>query len=845
MQRRRKRNRAAAANRKQPAGIKLDKSLPSLPPDESEALASRPVEDPAADAYADATTEVASQGAAPALDTGRSDINPSTPRQPPNQGNNNNNNNNNLILPSSTYRSNRNSTITRDQPDADTGGGEFLIPLAFDPSGESHHHPSSRAPPPPPPHGSSESSPHIAYQEKGRDRSVLEPVRYRQEEPVAGAANNRSSLQRSHHQPHASDGFKAHEWSATTKPVARSGSVRSSRSDLVGHTREASSFSTPSPESARSSTQPTRDTSTVDSQRSTALDTSTTTTPSIPSRPSHELRKLHENNSVDSAKSLPATNNIQYPPKRGDSLESRLHQPPRKDFGTSARPPSMSMSQIGEVPGRLTPPLQDGTPSSSSHRPSASRGTTPKLGESPRTQRSDSHPEPPRHGRQTSAVQSDTGRPADHSASPSLLRYSVGGGGDFSMDEDMQRIMGLDDTQMAQHESFLRRMSNSVRHGRSFSDKGTRLSRDAKRPRTPVNGFTPPQDPPTPSAGSPEIRSDEVAFLRSELRKERQRTLEREQKIAELEGALNATADVKLANTELSEKRSTMVVLDAKKEIVMRELSVLTDYLEAEKRGNGGQLDLGKITNHVLREFVESIQKLKDSFTPQIEELVQKRSDTSEEIANLNRLKEKNFQEFEQLSSKNAQLAELNNQLVHQIQELYKANSVEGNRNANGLGIYSHGKDKSMSDAMKAAAEITQPVPTTNISEDAEPATIVPGPQVVSIRKGQPRKFNWKKGGQNVAKGVTKGLKGAFMSSESAGQEMGPGIPRSQTHDPTRQGFGFFGNQKKQVGGKPGNAADTAPALSDSPGMSSPPFPLTHTHTHTHMIYRVWLANIV
>lgn len=807
MQRRRKRNRAAAANRKQPAGIKLDKSLPSLPPEESEALAAaRPVEDPAADAYADATTEVASHGAAPALDSGRSDHN-LTPRLPPNQDN--------LILPSSTYRSNRNSTITRDQPEPDAGEGEFLIPLAFDPSEGKQP---SRAPPPPPPHGSSESSPHIAYQEKGRDRTVLEPVRYRQEEPVAGAAN-RSSVQRSHHHPHASDGFKAQD--SATKPVARSGSVRSSRSDLVGHTREASSFSTPSPESARSSTQPTRDTSTVDSQRSTALDTTTT---SIPSRPSHELRKLHENTSVDSAKSLPASNNMQYPPKRGDSLESRLHQLPRKDFGTSPRPPSMSMSQIGEGPGRpIPPPSQDGTPSS--HRPSASKGTTPKLGESPRTQRSDSHPEPPRHGRQASAVQSDTGRPADNSASPSLLRYSVGGGGDFSMDEDMQRIMGLDDTQMAQHESFLRRMSNSVRHGRSFSDKGARLSRDTKRPRTPVNGFTPTQDPPTPSAGSPEIRSDEVAFLRGELRKERQRTLEREQKIAELEGALNATADVKLANTELSEKRSTMVVLDAKKEIVMRELSVLTDYLEAEKRGTGGgQLDLGKITNHVLREFVESIQKLKDSFTPQIEELVQKRSETSEEIANLNRLKEKNFQEFEQLSSKNAQLAELNNQLVHQIQELYKANSVEGNRNANGLGIYSHGKDKSMSDAMKAAAEITQPVSTTNISEDAEPATIVPGPQVVSIRKGQPRKFNWKKGGQNVAKGVTKGLKGAFMSSESAGQEVGPGIPRSQTHDPTRQGFGFFGNQKKQVGGKMAHA-DTAPALSDPPGM----FPLSFT----------------
>lgn len=262
----------------------------------------------------------------------------------------------------------------------------------------------------------------------------------------------------------------------------------------------------------------------------------------------------------------------------------------------------------------------------------------------------------------------------------------------------------------------------------------------------------------------------------------------------------------------------------------MRELSVLTDHLEAEKRGGSGSLDLGKITNHVLREFVDSIQKLKDSFTPQIEELVQKRNDTAEELANLNRLKDKSFQEFEQLSSKNAQLAELNNQLVHQIQELYKANSAEGNRGANGLGIYSHGKDKSLSsfDVMKAAGELPSAVSTANMSEDAEPATIVPGPQMVSIRKGQPRKFNWKKGGQNVAKGVTKGLKGAFMSSDSAtagSQDVAGNLPRSQTQDPSRQGFGFFGNQRNKQGGTKLAQADSAPALSDvagTPGMLMP-----------------------
>ena len=41
-------------------------------------------------------------------------------------------------------------------------------------------------------------------------------------------------------------------------------------------------------------------------------------------------------------------------------------------------------------------------------------------------------------------------------------------------------------------------------------------------------------------------------------------------------------------------------------------------------------------------------------------------------------------------------------------------------------------------------------------------------PQVVNIRKGQPKKFNWKKGGQSVAKGVSKGFKGAFGSSQQS-----------------------------------------------------------------------------
>jgi hypothetical protein len=37
-------------------------------------------------------------------------------------------------------------------------------------------------------------------------------------------------------------------------------------------------------------------------------------------------------------------------------------------------------------------------------------------------------------------------------------------------------------------------------------------------------------------------------------------------------------------NSELREKRSTMVVLDTQKEIVVRELEVLTEHIAAAKR---------------------------------------------------------------------------------------------------------------------------------------------------------------------------------------------------------------------------------------------------------------------
>ncbi|KAL4809375.1 hypothetical protein BDV18DRAFT_79653 [Aspergillus unguis] len=738
MQRRRKKNRGATSSKKHASpGVKLDKSLPSLPPEEAETMM-QAADDLVVDDYGDSTIETGSRTAVPALDAGRSSTIIENNGEPYN-----------LILPSSTYRSERHSVVPTE---SEADGGEFLIPLAFDPSEEQRP---SRSQPRSPERES--PSPHIAYQEKGRERPELESHRWRQDES-------------SH----------------------RMASARSSRSEIpVGH-KGTGSYSSAF-ESGKSSTTLGRDGSTVDSQRSTAVESTTT----LPTRPSYELRRLHENGG--SSDSMGAVAH----PKRGDSLESRRHQLPRKEVVQS--PGANSVSPTDQWSERSVDMLSKNTPQS---------------GDSPRMQRKDSYEQAKPRARPNSvsaAQQPDGFRPAEYGASSSPLRYS--GGGDFAIDEDVARIMGEGDQPSQSSESFLRRMSNSVRHGRSYSDKGSRLSRDAKWPKSPVSGSS---SKPDISASSPEQGSaDEVAWLRTELRKERQRVVQRDQKIADMESVIKATADVKQVNTELNEKRSTMVVLDARKEIVMRELGVLTEHLESEKRGgNSGPLDLSKLTNKVLREFVESIQSLKDSFTPQIEELVQKRNEASEELAKINNMKDKSFQEFEQLSSKNAQLAELNNQLVHQIQELYKVNNSDGNRGANGLGIYSHGKEKSLTsiEALRAAGDLPPSVSTPNMSEEAEPATVVPGPQVVSIRKGQPRKFNWKKGGQNVAKGVTKGLKGAFGSSESSAHATdggGGGLPRSQTQDPSRQGFGFFGNQRNKQTGTRIPQTDSVPALAE------------------------------
>ena len=738
-------------------------------------------------------------------------------------------------------------------------------------------------------HSSQPSSPHIAYQEIGRELSsdVVETARKRNENgtgnSLAAVANDCPRGE----SPHATRSTPSSEDSRSGKfmlqevpknkksggPTTNSQSLTNSNLDALGNN---TSKSAPLTANAHVKEQQVTIPS-LDSPRSLKPEPSKSDSP----RTGHDSRAA-ENGTTDSSTthSSPVSTHIQNLPQRGDSLLRSKHPTSRKEnLGAKSAsklltslinaesedkplsaPPAIG-SQYANTPvtinGTRTISKQIDSPESGSlvdvpHPPLRARDldrTATAGGSSNNSSVAPRHSPHPSTTSQhksrnesISTLKSESTNTADYLGSPKRLPlYSTGQ--EFTMDEDMARILGNEEQQ--NHESFLRRVSNSVRHARSYSDRGTRLPKD-KWPRSPLtasSGFG--HEVGSPTHSSPENR-EELIFLKNELRRERQKSVEKDHRLIELETALEAKSSIKQMNTELREKRSTMIVLDTQKEIVVRELEVLTEHI-AESKKSREPLDLNKMSNAVLREFAESLQKLKESFTPQIEDLTHKRTELLEEVSNLTQLKDRNLEEFEQVSTKNAQLMELNNTLVHQIQELYKANaspSLEVVRPPNGLGIYGHSQKDTIATSFDQRKMHTSSIADSNTTsatliheQAAEPAAYVSAPQVVNIRKGQPKKFNWKKGGHNVAK-VTKGLKGAFSSSDGPKPQReehytegipynqmvqsqnypSTELPRNHHHDPSRQGFGFFSNQK----GRPPMRTTpngSAPALNPTAGV--------------------------
>ncbi|KAI1432802.1 rho GTPase activator Rga [Xylaria sp. CBS 124048] len=421
-------------------------------------------------------------------------------------------------------------------------------------------------------------------------------------------------------------------------------------------------------------------------------------------------------------------------------------------------------------------------------------------------------------------------------SSPKLPRYNAGS--DFSMDEDMARILGTDEN----GSSIFRRVSNAVRPGRANSTESsaaprTGHSRSASETTRPTLS---PRWPKSPIAEDPmnsashDIASpmtlsagDDPALLKRRLRTS-------EQRVAELERQFDNEKDLKSLSLKVEEKRKTVSVLDTQTEIMIRQLEVLAGYVEKAKETKK-PVDPRDLEESAIKDFVQRLDKLKMSMVASIEQLHAERDQLMEERNKAISDRDRARVEFEQLVSKNAQLADLNNDITHQIQERFK-NHSDTRQLPNGLGIYNHNKGASNNSVSLDTASIH--TGTTLIQEHED--SIVERPTVVKIEKKNFSK--WKKGSkamaQNIAKGVNRTVV-AFQQPERhpqapAGESIG--LPYNMTVTPVespimhaqansmsrQQGEpgrpGFFGFKKAQTMPKMGAAANAV-----SPTAVEPP----------------------
>lgn len=757
-------------------------------------------------------------------------------------------------------------------------------------------------------HSSQPNSPHIAYQERGRTLSgdLTDGGRRRKEHRGSNSINaiaNDSHRELASGEPRARRNGEPQQngrFMLQEVPKNKKTEKRPSKDDADSpmlDNRTTSSSKPKAPPASANAAQVKEQQVTMPTHESPISSRSDATLSGSPHDPT--AAKTYASTDSPPSRSSPLATQLTTLPERGDSLAKGMSgKAPIARREVDPGPVGKLTSAVTSLDGASDKPASappTTTTQPPPHPPTAVNGARglPRTLESPSTNTFSDAPPPPLRNKERLAHQpgstNDFSSPrappqppsAAHKSqsdytgsvgleagsrndepppSPTLAKYADRS--DLSAEDEKEVVVrpgGADGA--GDSNGFLRRVSNSVRHARSYSDRGTRVSKEQRWPKSPM---LPSQSSPygqelsSPVSSSPEARED-ISWFKNELRKERQRTMEKEHRLVELEAALEAKSNINRMNTELTEKRSTIVLLDAQKEIVVRELEVLTEHIAAAKKSSE-PMDFGKLSSTILQEFAESLQKLKDSLSPQIEELLQRRSELNDEVSNLTQLKDKSFQEFEQLSAKNAQLAELNNQLVHQIQELYKANSGPALDSVrpppNGLGIYTS-KDRTTTLATEpreqrpSIADSALTGSTAIPDPEAESGAYLAAPQLVNMRKAPPpKKFNWKKGGHNMAKGVTKGLKGAFSSDASKSQREGSsteGIPYgamsqqeypSTTH-PTRgqvsekrEGFGgLFGDRKQRPqqwknspnGSSPAVHTESGPRKSSSPKMEKFP----------------------
>lgn len=390
---------------------------------------------------------------------------------------------------------------------------------------------------------------------------------------------------------------------------------------------------------------------------------------------------------------------------------------------------------------------------------------------------------------------------------------------DYNAEDNMRNDSGGDNGS-----SMLRRVSNAMRHGRSYSERTIDKPHHRKTSSVGQLDISGPINISSPV--SPYMRED-GNVLRNQLHIAQLRISELESEKARLEEKAGSAAYMSNFTSELRERRSTMAYLDTQRELAVRELETMTEHL-VRARDTNQPFDIATLKNDILHDLSVSLQRLKDQLAPQIEDMVHRRNELTDDITNLIKVKDKGLQEFESLSIKNAQLNNLNVQLEQSLQDSSRRGLPSGHNAmiSNGLGIHHVGhRPQDSQGPMDIRPTLrsrgSNDSPASHMSHDTPEvgeATVVSGPQMVNIRKGQQKRFNWKKGGRDVAKNMTKGIKGAFARDEGNGlmySQPYPGGPAASDSSSFKssqlseasgknpaQGLAFF--QKNGLKGPPG-----------------------------------------
>ncbi|KAI2465087.1 RhoGAP-domain-containing protein [Annulohypoxylon bovei var. microspora] len=830
MARRRKKSKAAAqakAREKDSSPMVVEKSLPALPPN---AIPPNAFSNDRVDPESDTPTELSPRPrpAYPRNDSSRSSSRPA--RSPERSADHAMREGG--LLPAQSYRNNRNSAIFSggDVISNSTADDQsFFIPVALDPSPVPAATPRSATEPINDANKKSKdkdyfnlakpasiserrepaqsSAPHIAFQEKGRQSSFdheTPPPRdlsrklsksSRSDKNVHSKPSPASTEDRTHKmtngRSHPADDFKLQEAPKSKK---------SSRTDSQANAVHDSVSSRGSSSSGRKDKE---------------------AFPNLPLTESPLL--LHAGDKTGTPRSSQES-------RLKDDDEVRSNDSLATSVSNNAKP----------ITRKELPTTATRTVNGAASRPAAA---DPKPGDPYMTPRAP--PAPPTSGAGQESA-SSTGEPK---TSPKLPRWSAGG--DFSMDEDMARILGTDEGSS----SILRRVSNAVRHGRTNSTESgnnlprvghtrsasetTRTTTSPRWPKTPiaedvVNGHIRDITSPLSVASN-----DDPVLLKRRLRNS-------EQRVAELERQFHNEKDLKNLTIKLEEKRKTVSVLDTQTEIMIRQLEVLAGYVERAK-DTKRPIDPRELEESAPADFVQKLEKLRQSMTASLEQLHTERDELVEEKNRAIVDRDRARVEFEQLVSKNAQLADLNNDLTNQIQERFK-NHSDPKSPPNGLGIYNQHRGTSNNSVSLDSSSIQ--TGGSLLAVDSEEPILESGPTVVKIGKGQVKKFNWKKGSkamaQNIAKGVNRTVV-AFQQPERerhlgmAGENIGlpynmtvaqveapvthipamnmNGLNRQQMNDATRQGF--FNFKKPQTMQKSMTTANitTTPAVAELPSV--------------------------